>query len=217
MSILSDEQLKFLSGINRTLLSLPELSAKVLLPNETCIIVVDMVNGFAKDGALASEDVLKINDKIADFITISRANKIDVYALADSHSEHSPEFACYPAHCLENTRESQLTDELLNAGKITVINKNSTNGFLEEKFKSKILGKGYSNFIIIGCCTDICVQQLALTLKAEFNRQNIVKRIIVPYNLVATYNSPAHNSTLCQMFALYNLSINGIEVVKKII
>jgi len=217
MCVLSDEQLKFINGISRTLCGLPELSAKVLIPEETCVIVVDMINGFVKEGALASENVLKINDDIADFVTISRAKKIDVYALADTHTEASPEFASYPVHCLAGTEECQLTDELSSAGKITVIGKNSTNGFLEEAFKKLILSKAYSNYIVVGCCTDICVQQFSITLKAEFNRQNQVKRVIVPQNLVATYDSPTHNSYLCQMFALYNMSINGIEIVKKII
>ncbi|MEE0858239.1 MAG: isochorismatase family cysteine hydrolase [Acutalibacteraceae bacterium] len=216
MNKLSDNELNFITGLKNTMLGLSVVSSYVLQPEETCIIVVDMTNGFVKEGALASKDIEKINDDIADFVTMSRAKKIDVYALADSHNEKSTEFATYPIHCLENTDESKLTDEIASSGKITVINKNSTNGFLEDEFKEKVSDK-YQNYIIVGCCTDICVQQLALTLKAEFNRKNQVKRVIVPQNLVATYDSPNHNAELTNIMALYNMSINGIEIVKKII
>lgn len=216
MNKLSDNELNFIIRLKNTMLGLSVVSSYVLQPEETCIVVVDMINGFVKEGALASKEVEKINDDIADFVTVSRAKKIDVYAFADCHNENSPEFATYPVHCLENSDESKITDEIASAGKITVINKNSTNGFLEDEFKEKIINK-YQNYIIVGCCTDICVQQLALTLKAEFNRKNQIKRVIVPQNLVATYDSPTHNAELTNIMALYNMSINGIEIVKKIV
>ena len=207
----------FIDGIKRTLCGLPELSLKVLQPQETCVIVVDMINGFVNDGALASPFIKEINQDIANFASIARGKGIDVYALADTHTEQSPEFTGYPVHCLAGTDECLLTPELNDAGNITVIKKNSTNGFLEDEFKKKIFNKGYTAYIVVGCCTDICVQQLALTLKAEFNRENKIARVIVPSSLTATYDAPEHNRELCSLFALYNMSINGIEIVKKVI
>lgn len=216
MSKISDNELNFIKGVKDTIENLSVVSSYVLIPEETCIIVVDMTNGFVKEETSANEDIIKVNDDIADFITISRGKKIDVFALADRHDKgyYENEFLL---HNFENDSEDcQLTEEIIEAGKITVINKNSSNGFLEDEFKEKVLDR-YTNYIIVGCCTDICVQQLALTLKAEFNRQNIVKRVIIPKNLVATYDSVAHNSEITQLMALYNMSINGIEIVQKII
>lgn len=216
MSKISDNELNFIKGLKDTIENLSVVSSYVLIPEETCIIVVDMTNGFVKEGNSANENILKVNDDIADFITISRGKKIDVFALADSQNKchYENEFILHNFH--NNSEDCQLTEEIIEAGKITVINKNSSNGFLEDEFKEKVLDK-YINYIIVGCCTDICVQQLALTLKAEFNRQNLVRRVIVPKNLVATYDSVAHNSEITQLMALYNMSINGIEVVQKII
>ncbi|MEE1056200.1 MAG: isochorismatase family protein [Acutalibacteraceae bacterium] len=216
MSKISDNELNFIKGLKETIENLSVVSSYVLIPEETCIIVVDMTNGFVKEGTFANEGIIKVNDDIADFITISRGKKIDVFALADSHNKgyYENEFLLHNFH--NDSEDCQLTEEIIEAGKITIINKNSSNGFLEDEFKEKVLDR-YTNYIIVGCCTDICVQQLALTLKAEFNRQNLVKRVIVPKNLVATYDSIAHNSEITQLMALYNMSINGIEVVQKII
>ena len=216
MSKISDNELNFIKGLKDTVENLSVVSSYVLIPEETCIIVVDMTNDFVKEGTFTNEGILKVNDDIADFITISRGKKIDVFALTDSHGKdyYENEILLHNSH--KNSEDCQLTEEIIEAGKITVINKSSSNGFLEDEFKEKVLDR-YTNYIIVGCCTDICVQQLALTLKAEFNRQNLVKRVIVPKNLVATYDSIAHNSEITQLMALYNMSINGIEVVKKII
>ena len=81
----------FIDGIKRTLCGLPELSLKVLQPQETCVIVVDMINGFVNDGALASPFIKEINQDIANFASIARGKGIDVYALADTHTEQSPD------------------------------------------------------------------------------------------------------------------------------
>lgn len=216
MSKISDNELNFIKGLKDTIENLSVVSSHVLIPEETCIIVVDMTNGFVKEGNSANEDILKVNDDIADFITISRGKKIDIFALADKQNKDYYENETFLHNFDKDSEYCQLTEEIMEAGKITVINKNSSNGFLEEEFKKKVLDR-YTNYIIVGCCTDICIQQLALTLKAEFNRQNMIKRVIVPKNLVATYDSVAHNKEITQLMALYNMSINGIEVVKKII
>lgn len=216
MSKIYDNELNFIKNLKDTMENLSVVSSYVLIPEETCIIVVDMTNAFVKQETSANEDILKLNDNIADFITISRGKKIDVFALTDRNSENYSENESFTNSYYNNSEDYSLTEEIIEAGKITIINKNSSNGFLEDEFKEKLLYK-YNNYIIVGCCTDICVQQLALTMKAEFNRQNMVKRVIVPQNLVATYDSVAHNREITQLMALYNMSINGIEVVKKII
>lgn len=73
--------------------------------------------------------------------------------------------------------------------------------------------KHIDTFIITGNCTDICVQQFAITLKTWFNRQNIKVRVIVPVNAVETYDFGLHDGDLMNVMALYNMMINGVEVV----
>lgn len=177
-----------------------------------------MVNGFAKDGALSSKRILSINSKIADLSKNCSKLGVKKIAFADSHSKNNPEFKIYPEHCVRGDWESVLTDEIKESGKYVLIEKNSTNGFIEPEF-IKWLEKNndISHFIIVGNCTDICVQQFSLCLKAYYNMRNEDKDIIVVKDLVETYDLDFHYSELMSLMALYNMSINGINVVSKII
>lgn len=185
--------------------------------HDTIHIIVDMINGFVKEGALASKEVLSINAYVADFTGKCKDAQIPTVALADMHTENSVEFDTYPVHCLKDSEESRLTDEIAQADEtIRIFGKNSTNGFLEKEFADMLVTSGRTNFIITGDCTDMCVIQLALTLKADFNRRNIKSRVIVPYELTATCSLPEHNPELAEIMALYIMKMNGIEVVKNI-
>lgn len=192
--------------------ALPALSLERLTEDNAVLIVVDMVNGFVKNGPLASPNVLAINDRIAALASACSARGIPVAALADCHTLSSPEFGTFPPHCLEGSEETELTDELKAAGSITRIEKNSTNGMLEPRLKEWLREYGSGTYIIAGCCTDLCVQQLALTLKTSFNRANSTSRVIVPVDCVATYDLGFHDSGLTGTMALYNMMLGGIEL-----
>ena len=69
-------------------------------------------------------------------------------------------------------------------------------------------------FVLVGCCTDICVQQAALTLKTWMNRQNRNSRVIVLRDLVATFEGPSHPAALCGAMALQNMAQSGVEILE---
>ena len=182
------------------------------------LVVVDMVNGFTKGGALSSKRILSINSKIADLSKICSKLGIQKIAFADSHSKNNPEFKNYHKHCLKGEWESNITDEIKESGDYLLIEKNSTNGFIEPKFtKWLINNNGINNFIIIGNCTDICIEQFSLCLKAYYNMKNENKNIIVVKDLVVTYNTDFHYSELMSLMSLYNMSANGINIVSKLV
>lgn len=209
---------EFCTGLFDSFITSPVQSLDVLNSSDTCLIIIDMVNGFVKNGALSSERILKINDDIAALAKKCISKGFATVAFADCHSEESTEFFSYPVHCLKNSNESALTDELLSVQGIKIINKNSTNGFLEDEFQKWLNdNKNIKNFIVVGCCTDLCVLQFCLSLKADFNRKNTVNRIIVPKDLTATFDSTTHYGDFAQITALYNMNINGIEIVRSII
>ena len=209
-----------LGAIYDKLASLPPLDLSALNPKTTALLVVDMINGFVKAGALASPHVLAINDAVAALVKACGAAGIRMVALCDSHPEDSPEFASFPAHCVAGSAESEVTDEIKAAaeanGGITRIEKGSTNGMLESQFKMWVDFSGCDTFIIVGDCTDLCVLQLATSLKAWFNTNKKPCRVVVPAELVATYDLGEHTAPLQNRFALYNMSLNGIELVKNI-
>ena len=110
--------------------------------------------------------------------------------------------------------EGEIVDEIKEVGGYTLIPKNSTNGFLEEEFQKWFeQNHKIDTFIVTGDCTDICVQQFAIALKTWFNMQNKKARVIVPVDAVETYDFGTHNGDLMNAMALYNMMINGVEVV----
>lgn len=196
------------------LAKLPTVRLKDLQADRTAFVIVDMVNGFAREGALMSP---RVETLIPEIVKLSKACdelKIAKIAFADCHTEESPEFDAYPAHCMAGTSESEIVDELRETGGYTLFPKNSTNGFLEAGFQQWLVDNGHINtFIITGDCTDICIQQFAITLKAWFNMQNRKARVIVPANAVDTFDAGVHDGGLTNVMALYNMMISGIEVV----
>ena len=187
-------------------------------PQDTALIVVDMVNGFVKKGALASPNSLAINDTVARLAAGFGRAGMPVVCLCDTHRPSSPELTVYPEHCLEGTEEAELTSEIADACPDCVrIKKNSTNGLMQPEFAQWLEKSGARTLVVCGVCTDICVQQLALSLKTCFNTRDVSSRIIVPINAVATYDLGPHDSRLTGLMALYNMSINGIELCSEIV
>jgi nicotinamidase-related amidase len=197
--------------------ALPELELKNLNGEQTSLVIVDMLNGFTREGALRSSRIEVVIPEIAELSKKCDEFGIAKLAFGDSHTEASPEFAAYPPHCMEGTSEEEIVDELKEIGGYTLIPKNSTNGFLEEEFQNWISqNQDVNTFIIIGNCTDICIQQFAVTLKTWFNKKNEMARIIVPLNAVETYDLGLHDGDLVNVMALLNMLINGIELVAAI-
>jgi nicotinamidase-related amidase len=204
-----------LAEIFDTLAALPAIRFDDL--KETALIIVDMINGFVREGALQSPRAETVIPAIESLSKEIDKRSIKKLAFADSHTDKSPEFGAYPTHCLAGTSESEVVDELKRIGGYTLIEKNSTNGFHEEEFKKWLNENQQINtFIITGVCTNICVEQFALTLKTYFNMQNKNARVIVPINTVETYDLGIHDGDLMNTMALYNMIVNGIEVVAEV-
>jgi nicotinamidase-related amidase len=192
----------------------PIVKIKDLQKDKTALVIVDMINGFAREGALKSPRVEGVIPEIEKLSKICDEMGIKKLAFADCHTDASPEFDAYPVHCMEGTSEWEVVDELKEIGGYKLIPKNSTNGFIEEEFQNWLgENKGIDTFIVTGDCTDICVQQFATTLKTWFNKEDMKVRVIVPVNAVETYDLGMHNGDLMQVAALYSMTINGIEIV----
>ncbi len=193
------------------------IKLKDLKGEQTALFIVDMINGFAREGALKSQ---RVEELIPEIVSLSKkCDELGIQKLvfADCHTDASPEFGAYPKHCMEGTTEAEVVDEIKEVGGFKLIEKNSTNGFHEEEFKKWFNeNPQITNFVVTGDCTDICVQQFAITLKTWFNMQNKNYRVIVPINAVDTYDLGVHNGDLLNVMAFYNMIINGVEVVRDI-
>lgn len=197
--------------------SLTALPLNCLDQDKTALVIMDVINGFTREGALKSARVEALIQVIAGLSEECGKRGIARIAFADSHAEKSPEFDSYPVHCLAGTSESEIVDELKKHPGYLLIPKNSTNGFLETGFQDWLARNGaIRNFIIAGDCTDICVLQFALSLKAWFNMRNEQSRVIVPVDAVNTYDYGTHDGDLLHVVSLYIMAGSGIEPVKSV-
>lgn len=195
----------------------PSVSLSSLNKDQTALIIVDMVNGFVKTGPMSSPRIQTIINPICDLLKQANHHQMEVIAFADCHHPDSIEFNAYPTHCLKGDFESEIVDEIKQSGSYRLIEKSSTNGFLEPEFQHWLTTHPNINqFIIVGDCTDICVEQFAITLKTYFITQNKLTHIIVPMNCVETYDFDVHAGDLMNVIALYKMKMNGIEIVTHI-
>lgn len=177
------------------------------------LFVVDMVNGFVKEGALHD---LKINDITPNIQALLEDGWCRNVFIADSHPPKTREFLSYPSHCVIGTSESEVIDEL-KPYIHECMPKNSTNTFTSPAFQSFLQERigAFDDIIITGCCTDICILQFALCLNAwlnEHNQQN--KRLIVPIDCIDTFHiEGVHDCVSINEFSIRNMEQNGIVIV----
>lgn len=208
------EAVQTLKKIGQELSTLPTLPLKSLDPEKTVLLHIDIVEGFLHKGALSSPRVadmlpyvVDLNERLADFSKIF---------ILDEHGEEAEEFGAYPPHCVVGTGESELVEALKPfAKKEHTFTKNSTNLFHAPGFLDLIEDHPeWDTYLIVGDVSDICVLQGALTLKTYFNQAQQNKRLILLTKGVETFDLAAtlHDATLMNLFTLYNLQMNGIEL-----
>ncbi|MFV8474538.1 cysteine hydrolase family protein [Mycoplasma sp. Z631] len=168
------------------------------------LIVVDMLNGFAYKGALASSNIAKIIPTIANIVQEFDHNLF----VCDHHSIEDLEMKLYPIHCLANDVESEIVAPLVPYVQ-EIIYKNTTNAFWDIPAKIWDL---YDEFYLVGCCTDICILQLGITLKTYLNKIHSDKNVIVYQDALATYNSKEHNAKQYTEIGLKALKNAGVII-----
>jgi len=186
-------------------------------PDQVALVLVDLVQGFAREGPLASPRVEALIEPIAKITEEALRLGVRVTAIRDAHREDCPEFDQFGRHCVEGTYEAELVPELK-----TVLGPNYTD------WPKNCLAAGethsQSTVIVAGDCTDLCIYQAAMGEKLAANAKGIKKRVIVPVNLVDTYDLPMetannlgllpHPGDFFHLVFLYHLKLNGIELVR---
>ena len=79
---------------------------------EKLLVVVDMVNGFIKKGAMADPYINNITPRLIKLIEKFTSENEGVAFIKDTHNIDSTEFKKFPAHCVKGTGEEELIDEL---------------------------------------------------------------------------------------------------------
>lgn len=181
------------------------------------LIIVDMINGFVKEGALADTFIQHTILEQIKLIEETLLKKEGLMFIQDSHPKESAEFKRYPEHCVEGTYESEVIAELKKYQEYALnYKKNSTSTIFAPNFMKDIEKmKELKQIVIVGCCTDICVMNLAIPLQNYFDQYNKEINIIIPENAVETYNAPWHNREEYNEMAFKLMEQSGIKVLRK--
>lgn len=180
------------------------------------LVVIDMVNGFVNFGALHDRYINHITEGIREVILEYLDRGYDVVAFQDCHELSDTELQEYPVHCLKGTEECELVSELQPfAADMNIIFKNTTNGFKEELFQQfyQERFKEYEDIVVVGCCTDICVTDFTVSLSDFHRERGIEIPIIVPKDLVETFESPGHLRSCCSLMAFQKMSCSGVQLI----
>jgi len=157
------------------------------------VLVVDMIEGFTRIGALASPRVEALIPKQADFLSSLSVGSFVVFA-CDSHFPEDPEFKRMPVHCLVGTEESEICPELIKAvgdREYTIVPKRTHSAFFGTNLDEIIAGRG-DDWVVIGCVTDVCI--IANVIELDYRGKNV----IVYRDLVDTYEiTPDQSLQMC--------------------
>lgn len=206
--------------INKTLITKERernMKTKKLEELRKLLIVVDMVNGFVREGKMADPYIEHIIPEQLRLIKMILEEKEGLAFIKDNHELGCSEFDRYPVHCVIGTNEANLVDEFIPYEKDALVYpKNSTSAIFAPNFLTDIERmKNLREVIIAGCCTDICDMNLAIPLQNYFDQNNKRVKIVVPENAVETYDSPDHNRDEYNSMAFKMLKQSGITLVKK--
>lgn len=177
-------------------------------------VVVDMVNGFIREGVMSDKRIEHIIPRIKTLIDKAIEEDGCVAFIKDTHEVDSLEFKKFPPHCIKGTTESELVDEFKPYEKEALAyEKNSTSTMFAPGFMQDIDAmKKLREVIITGCCTDICVLNLAIPLTNYFDQNDRDVKVTVLEDAVETYDAPTHEAKEYNEMALKLMRQAGIEV-----
>lgn len=190
---------------------------KELFEIEEALFVIDMNNGFCEKGNLADSSIKVIVPEIITLIRKNLKKGKGLFVVNDKHTADSVELQRYLEHC-HNDYESRTIEELQIYEQYAnkVFYKNSTCALFAPGVIDTIMDMvNLKTVIIVGCCTDICIQNFAIALRNFFDELNMKVEIIVPQNAVETYHIPnIHDREKSNKLAYETMENNGIKLIK---
>lgn len=201
-------------------------------PARSALVSVDLINGFAYEGNLASPRVAALVPRAVELLKRLHAQGVRHWLMVqECHTPQAKEFEAYGPHGICGTREAEMVPEfaaLPFANEFRIIHKNSLHTITDTAAEAWLRDHPeVDTFIVIGDCTDLCVYDAVMDLKLRANQRDLERRVIVPENLVQTYDLPIeyarrigalpHLGDLQHALFLYMMALNKIEVVKALV
>ena len=185
------------------------------------LIVVDMVNGFVREGGLHDkriEEVIPYQKKLLDQYVKDLEM---ILFIKDCHDVDSVEHNRFQGikHCIKGTTEAEIIDEFqpyLSLENVYTLEKNCTS-FREALGFSELMEEmsDIHHFDVVGCCTDICVVNGVIGMMNYFDQNNRQVEVNIHQEGIETYDAPYHDASLYSDAAYLLLAQQGAKILKK--
>lgn len=153
------------------------------------LIVVDMQNGFLREGNLASEHNLAVLPAVVREVEAALSSGSRVFFTADTHEVDDAEFKMFPEHCIRGTSEAELVEELdgyVDGDRAWKVRKRRYSALFQSELEGHLHRFGIEEVRICGVCTDICV----LHTTADLRNRDLPVTVVA--DATATFDAPGH-------------------------
>lgn len=192
---------------------------KELKEMNEALFIIDMNEGFCEEGNLADPSIKQIVPNIIPIIKTILEKGEGLFVVNDKHNKDSVELKRYDEHC-HKEKESRTIKELRIYEEYAdrLFYKNSTCALFAPGMMEMLMEMvNLKRVIIVGCCTDICIQNFAIALRNFFDELNMDIDIIVPKNAVETFHIPkVHEREENNERAYIVMENTGIKLVKSL-
>ncbi len=186
---------------------------------ESMFIVVDMVNGFVREGVLHDKEIARVIPRQIELIKEAKNKGSLIVFIKDTHDKNASEFRRFgnTEHCVRGTSEAEIVDELLpfvEDDDTIVIEKNSTS-FMEAPDFRRVATEATNvrNVDVVGCCTDICDFNGIMGYANFSDQHNRGIEFTLHTDAVATYAEGVRQNYVDAAKLL--MEQQGIQLVKK--
>jgi len=158
------------------------------------VMVIDMIEGFTRIGAMANPRVNALLPRMTEFLKSLPECEWHSHVMFahDAHGPNDAEFKRFPVHALAGTEESKVCQELVEACNHVAhsfVPKTTHSAFYETNAADIIADetKG-DDWILVGCLTDMCIPACIFPLVY------MGKNVTVVRDLIDTYDAPGHDA-----------------------
>lgn len=144
------------------------------------VIVVDMLNGFLKEGKLANPGARWVIPNIVDLLQRKKEDGWKIIFVADNHKKDDLEFLMFPEHCIEKTEETAVIIELSKFVAYNYVPKTRYSAFFRTDLDLILEDEDPQEVIVVGIYADICV----LYTTADLRNRNY--KVTIPKDCTVT-------------------------------
>ena len=167
------------------------------------LMVIDMQNGFLREGNLASSTCLEVLPAVVSEVQQALDAGDHVVFTADTHEVDDKEFEIFPTHCVRGTSEAELADELkpfLGHERVHLLPKRRYSAMFETELEGLRHRYAIDRVRICGVCTDICV----LHTTSDLRNRDIPVTVVAA--ATATFDAPEHDHAAIKEQSLAHMS-----------